>query len=72
MLTAKKTLFSFAFLAAMVSIPLVSRADTPGRHPLYLHARSDLRRAQLLMRVHDDPDVMTRIHEADQEIDRAT
>jgi hypothetical protein len=63
-------LFSVVFLAA-VSAPLLLRADTPGRHPAYLHARSDLRTAQWLMRVHDDPDVMRRIHQADIEIDRA-
>jgi len=71
MLTATKKLFSFIFLAAAVSTPMLLRADTPGRHPAYLHARSDLRRAQMLMRVHDDPDVMRRIHQADVEIDRA-
>ncbi len=70
MFTAHK-LFSFVFLAAVVSSPLLLRADTPGRHPAYLHARSDLRTAQWLMRVHDDPDVMRRIHQADVEIDRA-
>jgi hypothetical protein len=64
-------LFSFAFLAAIVSAPMLLRADTPGRHPAYLHARSDLRAAQWLMRVNDDPDVMHRIHQADTEIDRA-
>jgi hypothetical protein len=71
MLTATKKLFSFIFLAAAVSTPMLLRADTPGRHPAYLHARIDLRRAQMLMRVHDDPDVMRRIHQADVEIDRA-
>jgi hypothetical protein len=58
-------------LAAMVAAPALMNADTPGRHPAYLHARSDLRRAQAMMRVHDDPDVMRRIHQADIEIDRA-
>ena len=70
MFTAPK-LFSVVFLAAAVSSPSLLRADTPGRHPAYLHARSDLRTAQWLMRVHDDPDVMHRIHQADIEIDRA-
>jgi len=28
------------------------------RHPRYLHARSDLRRAILLMRIPDEPNVM--------------
>ncbi len=71
MLTAKNKLFSFVFLAAMVAGPSLLNADTPGRHPAYLHARSDLRRAQAIMRVNDDPDVMHRIHQADIEIDRA-
>jgi hypothetical protein len=71
MLTARNKLFSFVFLAAMVSAPVLLHADTPGRHPAYLHARSDLRLAQALMRVHDDPDVMRRIRRADVEIDRA-
>jgi hypothetical protein len=70
MLTAKK-LFSLVFLTAVASTPMLVRADTPGRHPAYLHARSDLRRAQALMRIHDDPDVMRRIHQADIEIDKA-
>ncbi len=70
MLTAKK-LFSLVFLTAVASAPMLVRADTPGRHPAYLHARSDLRRAQALMRIHDDPDVMRRIHQADIEIDKA-
>jgi hypothetical protein len=71
MLTAKNKLFSFVFLAAMASAPMLLGADTPGRHPAYLHARSDLRTAQWIMRVHDDPDVMRRIHQADAEIDLA-
>jgi hypothetical protein len=72
MLTAKKNkLFSFVFLAAVASAPMLLRADTPGRHPAYLHARSDLRTAQGIMRVHDDPDVMRRIHQADVEINLA-
>jgi hypothetical protein len=70
MLTAKK-LISFVFLAAVASAPMLLRADTPGRHPAYLHARTDLRTAQWLMRVHDDPDVMRRIQQADHEIDGA-
>jgi hypothetical protein len=71
MFTVKRALGAFVFLAATVSAPPLMRADTPGRHPAYLHARSDLRTAQWLMRVHDDPDVMHRVHQADIEIDRA-
>lgn len=62
---------SLIFLAAMISAPALLHADTPGRHPAYLHARSDLRMAQAMMRVHDDPDVMRRVHQADVEIDQA-
>jgi len=46
-------------------------ADTPGRHPRYLHARADLRVAQALLRVHDEPNVMRHIRAVDEEIDRA-
>ena len=70
MFTSHK-LFSIVFLAATFSTPLVLQADTPGHHPAYLHARSDLRVAQWLMRVHDDPEVMRRVHQADVEIDKA-
>jgi hypothetical protein len=57
------------FLAAAI-IP-AGLADTPGRHPRYLHARTDLRAAQWLLRVHDEPNVMNHIRAVDQEIDRA-
>src|SRR5580658_11380322 len=46
-------------------------ADTPGRHPRYLHARTDLRTAQMLMRVHDEPNVMRNLRAADEEIEAA-
>ena len=33
--------------AAVVALmPIPGKADMPGRHPFYLHARSDLRTAQ--------------------------
>src|ERR1700691_3044593 len=43
-------------------------ADTPGRHPRYLHARTDLRTAQMLMRVHDEPNVMRHVDAVHGEI----
>ena len=70
MFTRTKFLSS-VFLFAIASTSVLLHADTPGRHPAYLHARSDLRAAQWIMRVHDDPDVMRRVHQADVEIDRA-
>jgi hypothetical protein len=60
----KKLLLGFCILALAV-------AFAQGRHPHYLKARSDLRTAQLLLRVHDEPNVMRRIHEVDGEIDLA-
>jgi hypothetical protein len=51
--------------------PAVVNADTPGRHPAYLRARSDLRRAQLLLRVREEPNVTRRLIEADHEAEAA-
>lgn len=41
------------------------------RHPLYLHARSDLRRAVLLMRVPEEPNVMRDMQQAGGLVERA-
>lgn len=46
--TFKQTLTLIAFAAMALAQP---------RHPAYLHARSDLRRATLLMRIPDEPNV---------------
>jgi hypothetical protein len=55
---------------ALVFAPTGVRSDTPGRHPLYIHARSDMRAAQLFMRLReDDPKVSWRLHQADLEIE---
>src|SRR5580698_898677 len=63
------TLSLVALAAAMV--PAGMNADTPGRHPAYLHARSDLRRAQFLMREREEPNVTRRLVEADREAEAA-
>src|SRR5579871_3921705 len=42
-------------LAATALVPFTAYAQP--RHPAYLHARSDLRRATLLMRIPDEPNV---------------
>lgn len=57
-------------LAAAVA-PAVVKADTPGRHPAYLHARSDLRAAQFLLRVREEPNVTRHLLEADHEVEAA-
>jgi hypothetical protein len=42
---------------APLLLALAMFAAAQGRHPAYLHARSDLRRATLLMRIPDEPNV---------------
>lgn len=46
-------------------------ADTPGRHPAYLRARTDLRAAQFLLRVREEPNVTRHLMEADHEVESA-
>ena len=56
---------------AVAIVPADMNADTPGRHPAYLRARSDLRRAQMLMRVREEPNVTRRLVEAERETEAA-
>jgi hypothetical protein len=63
------TLSLIAMAAALT--PAAVNADTPGRHPAYLRARSDLRRAQFLLRVREEPNVTRRLIEADHEAEAA-
>ena len=44
-------------LMALAATALAPFAVAQFRHPAYLHARSDLRRATLLMRIPDEPNV---------------
>jgi hypothetical protein len=63
----KTTLIGLLFLAAVT----VSTGTAQGRHPLYLHARTSLRSAQWVLRVHDEPNVMRHVRAVDMEIDKA-
>ncbi len=56
-------------LAATMLAPTATLAQF--RHPLYMHARSDLRRAILLMRVPDEPNVMRDMQAASGLVERA-
>ena len=69
MQNAKSTIMLAA--AAALAVSAVAFADTPGRHPRYLHARTDLRTAQFLLRVEAEPNVMRHVREVDREIDMA-
>jgi hypothetical protein len=62
--------FSLIGLIAALT-PAAVKADTPGRHPAYLRARSDLRRAQFLLRVREEPNVTRHLIEADHEVEAA-
>jgi hypothetical protein len=66
-----KHFLPFFGAAVLALMPAVSQADTPGRHPFYLHARSDLRAAQWISRGSEDPNVTRRLHQADQEVEAA-
>ena|SRR5579863_2212361 len=57
-------------LAAAIA-PAALNADTPGRHPAYLRARSDLRAAQFLLRVREEPNVTRHLVQADREVEAA-
>jgi hypothetical protein len=60
------------FAAGLIGLlPITMKADMPGRHPAYLHARSDLRAAQWIARGSEDPNVNRRLHQADEEMERA-
>jgi len=56
----------------LVSLGMLLPASLPAqRHPLYLHARSDLRRAAILMRLPDEPNVMRDMQVASDFVERA-
>ncbi len=58
-------------LAVATTLVVSAMALAQPRHPRYLHARTDLRTAQFLMRVHDEDNVMRHLRQADREIDEA-
>jgi hypothetical protein len=56
----------------VAALPLVGRADLPGKHPYYLHALSDLRAARWMLEHRPgDPAVSGQEDVAVTEIDRA-
>ena len=64
-----KTLAFTLLAAGAILVPVVSQAQ--GRHPHYLSARSDLRRAQFLLRVREEPNVTRNLKIADDEAEAA-
>ncbi|BBD62341.1 hypothetical protein NIES2109_51800 [Nostoc sp. HK-01] len=64
-------------VAASLGNGIVS-ADIPGKHPYYIHARSDLRQAELLLQKADESNVLqeekaaySKVHTAIAELDKA-
>jgi hypothetical protein len=51
--------------------PSIVRADTPGHHPHYLHARGDLQEARWLLSMPSEPDADANLRSADGEIEAA-
>lgn len=64
-----KTIGLTLIAAGLMLAPVVSQAQ--GRHPHYLSARSDLRRAQFLLRVREEPNVTRNLKVADDEVEGA-
>jgi hypothetical protein len=62
-----------ATLAIALAVTLLAPAGiwAQYRHPRYLHARSDLRRAQFLMRIPEEPNVMRDMQAASDLVERA-
>lgn len=63
---------AFGLIGLAVALaPVAMNADTPGRHPAYLRARTDLPAAQYLLRVREEPNVTRHLIEADREVQAA-
>ncbi len=69
--TVSSGFFAASAVAIALLAPVAGVADTPGRHPAYLHARSDLRAAQFLMRVREEPNVTRNLRVAADEVEAA-
>ena len=62
--------FHSSALAVIASaVPIL--ADTPGPHPFYLHARTNLRVAERMMNVPDEPNVMQDLRAAADRVRQA-
>src|ERR1039458_4743051 len=61
---------SLILAVAFTTLPQFELA-AQGRHPRYIHARADLRRSILLMRIPDEPNVMRDMQAASGLVERA-
>ena len=63
-----RRILSVSLMAAAALAPAAVMAQV---HPRYLHARTDLRTAQLFMRVSEEPNVTRNLVAADREVEAA-
>jgi hypothetical protein len=59
----------FSIAATTIFVPTGVHAQ--GRHPRYLHARTDLRTTQFYLRVREESNVTRNLHAADREVEAA-
>ena len=59
------------FFSLAVFAPAALLADTPGKHPAYLHARSDLAKARQLLNQGEEGNVEAQFRNAVEEINKA-
>ncbi|BCL33917.1 hypothetical protein [Nostoc sp. MS1] len=65
---------SIGLLTGLISLSLghgIALADIPGNHPYYIHARSDLRKAESLLETSDEFNVTQEMRSADQYVRNA-
>src|SRR5579871_3570975 len=63
----RRLIFQLPIWIALL-MPLAAPAQWWARHPRYLRARTDLRRAHFLLNLRDEPMVMRDMHVADMEV----
>lgn len=66
-----RTLLLAALAAMFLTLAISASAETPGKHPAYLHARSDLAKARQLMQEGEEGNVAAQLRNALNEVNQA-
>jgi hypothetical protein len=66
-----RSVFIFGIAFLLLGASTVAMADTPGKHPAYLHARSDLAKARQLLNLPDEGNVSAQLRNAVNEVNQA-
>jgi hypothetical protein len=64
-------ILALMFTIAATAVLAPTGVHAQGRHPRYLHARTDLRTTQFYLRVREEPNVTRNLRAADKELDAA-